>query len=287
MPPRTTPYPAATPGACGQVHNGASLALRPQGMMLAQALAAERTEQKGPRMVRAVSPTGVPYVGVGFDVQYILHGISNLPEDRYVTTWHFISSDAGAGIVWADTFQAVALRVHEFMQACQGLLSTLAIGTGFKPTSVYGYNPDVAKPRPRHVKTTPSEVNGGSMLSGLPNEVAACVSFHDANVAGQRGRIYFGPLSSSVLNATIPGDAQLAAASRLTLGNAAAALRDKNTNAARWAVKSVSRKDGSITRDNPVYRTIKSGWVDNAFDTQRRRGVKATERHVFPAPPAA
>jgi hypothetical protein len=233
-------------------------------------------------MVRAISPTGVAYTGVGFDIQYILHGVSNLPEDRYVTTWHFISTDAGAGIVWEDTFQAVALRVHEFMQACQGLLSTLAIGTGFKLTSVFGYNPDDAKPRPRHVKTTPSEVNGGSMLTGLPNEVAACVSFHDANLAGQRGRIYFGPLAYSVLEASIPGDAVLTPAARLTLANAAAALRDKNTNAARWAVKSVSRKDASITRDNPVYRTIKSGWVDNAFDTQRRRGTKPTERFVFP-----
>ena len=251
--------------------------------MLARALAKERTEQIGPRMVRAVSPAGVPYTGVGFDIQFILHGVSNMPEDRYVTTWHFISSDAGVGIVWEDTFQAAALRVHQFFQGCQGLLSTLAIGTGFQIPTVLGYNPDDAKPRPRHVKLPLGEVSGGSGLQGLPNEVAACVSFYDNNVAGQRGRIYFGPLASSAMNQTVPGDAQLAVAARNTLSTQAGLLRDKNTNAARWAVKSVSRKDGSITADDPVYRTVKSGWVDNAFDTQRRRGVKPTERHVFPA----
>ncbi len=254
--------------------------------MLAQALAVERQEQEGPRMVRAVSPSGVPYIGVGFDIQFILKGVSNLPEDRYVTTWHFISTDAGAGIVWATTFQAVALRVQQFYMACNSLLSTLAIGTNSHVPAVYGYNPDDAKPRPRHVKTPAGDIALPSAVSGMPNEVAACVSFHDNNVAGQRGRIYFGPLASSVIDQAIPGDAKLTSGARLTLANAAAALRDKNTNAARWAVKSVSRKDGSITADDPVYRTIKSGWVDNAFDTQRRRGVKPTERFIFPLPAA-
>jgi hypothetical protein len=123
---------------------------------------------------------------------------------------------------------------------------------------------------------------GATENDGLPNEVAACCSFYSGqNVAGRRGRVYIGPLRPGALDLTSSGDSRLGFPFTSALATAASQVKLSNTVQAVWAVKSVSRKDLSITADDPVYRRVTAGWIDNAVDIQRRRGLTANFRSLW------
>jgi hypothetical protein len=103
----------------------------------------------------------------------------------------------------------------------------------------------------------------------LPNEVCITVSyFAQRSLPRQRGRIYVGPLNGSAMEDT-GGDARVTPQCRSDL---AAAFKRLGAfeDALAWAV--FSRKD------NEARGPIGGGWVDNAFDTQRRRGRDASVR---------
>jgi len=111
--------------------------------------------------------------------------------------------------------------------------------------------------------------------TGLPREVAVCLSFQGLRIPGtpqarRRGRIYLGPLISTINSSGRP-----AASPRTTLATAASDFgTDVQTvdPAYRWAVWSVL--DGTAV-------PITDGWIDDAFDTQRSRGVETTSRQTF------
>lgn len=106
----------------------------------------------------------------------------------------------------------------------------------------------------------------------LPSECALVGSFQGAKAAGfpqarRRGRIYVGPLQSSILVSGRPSAASvtlLAGALQAFKGAISAISGDT-----LWSVWSPS--DG-------VAVEVSDGWVDNAFDTQRRRGVRTNSR---------
>ena len=112
----------------------------------------------------------------------------------------------------------------------------------------------------------------------LPSEVALCLSFQGERVAGEpqarkRGRIYIGPLDEQVL----ANDGRPGAAFTSALAGAGGILlvRSEEQTAWKWVVWSGTAQTATIIAD---------GWVDNSFDTQRRRGVQWTQRELFPLP---
>lgn len=109
----------------------------------------------------------------------------------------------------------------------------------------------------------------------LPHEVAICLSFQGDRVSGvpqarQRGRIYIGPVDAAAVTA-----AGYVSSTYYNLVKDAgdALLTFSGTNGVSWAV--YSRVDNAST-------IVTNGWVDDAFDTQRRRGRVATSRVLFP-----
>jgi len=110
---------------------------------------------------------------------------------------------------------------------------------------------------------------------GLPSEVALCLSMQGAKSSGfpqarRRGRVYFGPIISTVSSGGRPSSTILTA-----LTGAADVLASgllASTNSAILSVWSVA--DSSAVH-------VTDGWVDNSFDTQRRRGVAPTARTTF------
>lgn len=116
--------------------------------------------------------------------------------------------------------------------------------------------------------------------TAMPQEVAVCLSFrgnYEADVefgegtrprARDRGRIYVGPLATTVANVDgTTGECYVSESFRETLANAGDALRgDPDTVWCVW-----SRKNETMI---PVVQV----WVDNGFDIQRRRGNQATAR---------
>lgn len=121
----------------------------------------------------------------------------------------------------------------------------------------------------------------GAMVAGakpLPTEVAAAITFHSdygsdpefapgtRPRARDRGRVYIGPLTQSVVDNNAPVNRPFVSQStRETLVTQAAALRDDS--ATTWCVWS---------RAAAALKAVTKIWVDDAFDSQRRRGEKAT-----------
>lgn len=111
----------------------------------------------------------------------------------------------------------------------------------------------------------------------LPSEVSLCLSYLSAPESGgrparRRGRLYLGSFNTGVLQGTSTSSSR---PSTTFVGNVVAAgkrLATANTLGAQWVVWS--------RRDSEAHEIVR-GYVDNAWDTQRRRGVPSTSRSVW------
>jgi hypothetical protein len=122
----------------------------------------------------------------------------------------------------------------------------------------------------------------------LPNEVALCLSYQAVAISGEsqarrRGRIFFGPLCNTANTLSATGECRPSAALVTALCGAATLLATPAATAAgdlvHWAVYSPTT-DLTETIDD-AFQDVDNGWVDNSFDTQRRRGRDATARTTW------
>lgn len=212
---------------------------------------------------------------------------SGIPEDAMVNTWHFESDDVEAeSVVLAD----IGAALSGFYGAFDNYLSDQALSSAVTPT-VDHYEVEVA------TGLTGSPIGFSNLLgialgnaSALPSEVALCLTFH-ADLTGlpeevpagapgpagdlhprarHRGRIYLGGFGTTALALGRPTAALITAVT-----DAAAALKasaDLADDSARWV---------TYSRKNTAYYDVDAGWCDNAFDTQRRRGLSATARTLW------
>lgn len=198
-------------------------------------------------------------------VQTVLWMDSGLPEDYATNTWHIDTVDSNPLEGTVEFFSDVTA----FFLAVDTYLSSELEGT----MAYRAY--DMSDPEPR----VPFYINGSALTPGtgkLPSEVALCSSFQGTPASGlvqarRRGRVYIGPLATAAVDAATgrPAAAFLSALSVATdtLAESAAASTEYS-----WVV--FSPTGGLLT-------TITNGWVDNAFDTQRRRGLAATARTTW------
>lgn len=109
----------------------------------------------------------------------------------------------------------------------------------------------------------------------LPAECSIVLSFQGDKAAGfpqarRRGRIFIGPIDAAANSTGRPSAGAITA-----LSTAAATLKSNVLALAgdtQWAVWSPS--DGAAVE-------ITDGWVDNSFDTQRRRGIRTNSRTTW------
>lgn len=198
--------------------------------------------------------------------QVTLEHDSALPEDRSVNTFAVQLNDAA---VVLTELAAWHTALTTFYNAIDGLFSSSISAVG----TIKSY--DRADPTPRVPKlSTALAIVAGSAM--LPAECAICVSFQAVTLAGapqsrRRGRVFIGPLNSSV-NDTSTGRPDTTQVT--TLQNAADALVTTSKGAAEWYWEVWSQA-------NLSGREVDNGWIDNAFDTQRRRGLRPTSRVLF------
>lgn len=112
--------------------------------------------------------------------------------------------------------------------------------------------------------------------SPLPREVSVVMSFQGLRTAGfpqnrRRGRIYLGPLD---ITANVSGRPDPALITMLATAGATFKSNVEAIGAGDHSWTVWSSVDGDSVQ-------IDNGWVDNAFDTQRRRGDEATSRTTF------
>jgi hypothetical protein len=99
---------------------------------------------------------------------------------------------------------------------------------------------------------------------GAPAEVALCLSYYEGvNVPRRRGRVYFGPWAQAAMAAR--PEADLREVLRV-FGAGLAGLGGVNVD---WQL---------VSPTNNTRKRITHIWVDDSWDTQRRRGPKSTTR---------
>jgi hypothetical protein len=204
----------------------------------------------------------------------VLANRSGLPEDQFVNTWHFqapgdkeTNTNKIGNVLTAfyNAPQPNGVTVASFLS------SSVDRGANKAQVKVY----DMADEQPREPSTIEFQVDGTSSGDGFPNEVAVCLSFYAGrNIARRRGRVFIGPLKLSAGGMTTK-DMIVQSGLRNTLATAASTLQAASDDASYllWCVRS------TVTGQ---YHGVTAGWIDSAFDIQRRRGTKATERTLWP-----
>lgn len=207
--------------------------------------------------------------------QVVIPHKNTITGDTIVNTFNFSGVDDVE-----DMATAIAGRLSAFYEttppsATQPLLYYMSSELNYPGARLRLYNEADAEPRvPVYDESLGLVQPTPSTSLNLPGEVALCASYSARVESGQnrrrtRGRVYIGPLNTGVLQNDTNGTARPVTAFRTTLGNAAQKLAEDSTLGAMWGVW--SRRDSS-------FALISQGYVDNAFDTQRRRGVPASGR---------
>lgn len=196
--------------------------------------------------------------------------ITNIPEDVAVNNWSF-------EVATADEANAAQCGefLYNFYSGIASYYSTLVEGK-----TPYTKFYDRSDPEPRS-PFLEGPLTGVTFPGDdpLPSEVACCLSFRGVLVSGQpparrRGRVYLGPLGRSVMeNETVarPG-APFRSAVLAAYEDAWTALTTAGNVHEVWSPTSSQG------------HTVVQAWTDNAFDTQRSRGVRATARAVTNGP---
>lgn len=203
-----------------------------------------------------------------------LDSTTGLPEDRATNTYHFDCS--GIGPSNRDNVMDLIEDLYATEPTATPLINMmsndLCEGTG----RVTLYNLDDAEPRApidsREFSATPASV------SGMPAEVALVVSFEALPVSGEvqarrRGRIYMPWLTDTANTVGRPEETFVNGVCESFTEFLAAADASTSTDWVIW----------SPTNESAV--GVARGWVDNAWDTQRRRGFAATTRTLIPYTP--
>lgn len=201
---------------------------------------------------------------VAYKLQLTINAASGITADAVTNTWHLLTLDDMTNATWT---------------------STLAAFNTFYSASSFGFSPDMnasghsaklfkmSDPEPRvpaHTGTFSISLTGGT---AGPSELAICLSGKENPVSGgnirkQRGRVYLGPWGTSTFVAS-----RVPSALRSQIANAAQTMvHTLNAIAGQNVVVGVTSGDGSQFH---AYNIL---WVDDAFDIQRRRGVRPSAR---------
>lgn len=200
---------------------------------------------------------------------------SGLPADVITNTWHFSTSALPLDQAAAD---AIATGLQGIYAAADNFFSPILAVPG---ATIKFYDLDDPMPRPpRFTKPLSLSIAAGS---GLPEEVAICLSFSGPAVAGvpaarRRGRVFLGPWATSAsLTDDVAGRVFINPTVRDALKNAALALNDAHgpEDPYKWSVFSPT--------DNAMVPVTK-GWVDEAYDTVRSRGTASKSRATWALP---
>lgn len=203
-------------------------------------------------------------------VQVRLAPNSGLPEDVVTNTFHLDGTD---GTEAGDAGPAAAI-IDFYTAIGVSLGATLSRTTNACEIRFY----NVADPEPREpYGIYPFTLPSASGVAGLPLECSLCLSYRAPLVSGtnprrRRGRIYLGPLVAGI--ATTEATTNVPRPATATLNGILAEFNDM--------VDTMRTSDGVVfsvrSEVSGLTVPVQLAWMDNEFDTQRRRGRKASAR---------
>lgn len=191
------------------------------------------------------------------------------PSDVFVNVWYLDSPTINDLSALAD---AATPRFKDFYQAMASYATDFV-----QSAEVRYYNMADIPPRVPEVRDMLYSPGHDPLQGNLPEEVAVTLTFHGSPpiTRRRRGRIYFGPLSTAALSA-VPETSTRVAPNMVTALRDRAAAFAADQRGGQWVVHS------TVANANTL---VTAGYVDDAFDTQRRRGPDANSRQTFTVSP--
>lgn len=206
---------------------------------------------------------------------------TGLPQDVVVNSFHFDAVQA------QDSLTEIVDMVRNFYNEGDGQVLAIDqylsshISRDAAQAMIRIYDWGLPKPRPPLVE---AELGLADAMHGnsLPLEVALCASYAAAPVAGiprarMRGRIFLGPFIANA-NVSSPGEPGRPSA------NLISDIRDACIRLVTESSEEGLPKWSVYSRVNDELYQISHGWVDDEWDTQRRRQVKASQRLTWLLP---
>lgn len=223
-------------------------------------------------------------------VQWIWKHRSGLDKDHVTNTFHFVTADAapdaGEGAEILDQLARFWTVATPSGSALYPFLSREL--SGVYQVKMY----DLGQPEPRApFYTAEDNVGAFSGTPDLPGEVAAVLTYHGAPKSGvpfrrRRGRIFIGPLDGTAMTTAANTPPRVSSSFIQTVNEAAERLAEETEelDVVGWVVHSqyATAGDAGLGDGNSA---VVGGWVDNAFDTVRSRGVQATAKTLWSATP--
>lgn len=194
------------------------------------------------------------------------HYFTGLPEDVVTNTVHW----------WVDTtdFDVAANVVAARLAPGMDALGPLMPACVSRDCEILVY--DLAEPEPRTPKTFTNTIPAASVAAGLPLEVCLVASFsaYPPATARRRGRLYLGPFNTGQ---------QIASTSSTFPRPQPAMVTGVAAVAAGWAALGTSPDNNMViySRAAGAFYNVTGGWVNDEFDTQRRRGVRESTRTTW------
>ncbi len=205
------------------------------------------------------------WAGTRCKVQVIVPMTSGVAADAVSNTW-YIANDGNVPITGA--YQTAIDNAFKDFYKTVG--ASMSVDVDFTKVQLKFIDMDGPKPQYPFWTATVDATPSSPPATAGPSEVAMCLSYHAPYTSGvkharRQGRVFIGPLGSGVVAADRPGHGL--ATTLITAGNT---LRDAIA-AVNASYMLAQHSTKSVQLNGPL-----TFWCDNAWDTQRRRGLKKT-----------
>lgn len=196
---------------------------------------------------------------------------TGIPKDAATNTFHFDADNTSGGVLGNIMDLLEDFYTDIPTGGASSPILMMANGTWGNEFTIQLYN--LSDPIPRFPIADRTVAGTGGTTDGMPTEVSLVMSFQGNQVAGvpqsrRRGRIFL-PFIGKTRGSQRPSSAtvaDLARAGKDLLDSANASIN------VQWVV-------WSPTTSTSV--AITNGWVDDSWDTQRRRGYAPSSRSTF------
>lgn len=209
------------------------------------------------------------------------HSASGLPEDDALNVWHFGTNMLDLSAV-VDDIDTKLVNFYDDIGAIYSA-NTLDGNMTFKYYDLEDIPPRVPLSTLTHVQA------GMGDADALPTECAIVLSYAGNPESGvdprrRRGRLYLGPIDQGA-STTASGLVTITGATTTLITAAAGNMVTANDPfGTSWIVFSPTTAGAPPWTGatlSAASAVVEEGYVDNAFDTQRRRGTAPTFRQTF------
>jgi len=222
-----------------------------------------------------------------YRAQVVVPNDNGLPKDSVVNTWHYMADDALSDATNAIDFNA---QLDAFYTGWVPTMGSTQMDWANSVVKHYVF--EEAQPRIPFFEDSISPGTPNSAGFDLPAEVAACLTLEGTRVSGanmrrRRGRIYLGPFAFGAVDMPLFNitytETIVDLAETVFFGSSNSVLAVYSPYTHHGVPIGENIKD--YPDEDPsqlllAFHEVTKVWMDNAWDTQRRRGVSASMRHA-------